>query len=156
MDPEEGKLFHQSQAFLWIRVTLVQVLIILLWGLSTIVSELLGASVSWIFIVFLALILLDAILVIYVFLSWVSMTYIIQPDLITIRRGILGVQEHIYKTYYITAVHVVQSPLGRAFNYGTIEFEYRGKPVSLINIDSPHAYEHLIKQGASYETTSRR
>jgi hypothetical protein len=58
------------------------------------------------------------------------------------------VREGVYQTDKISTVRIIQSAVGRAFDYGTIEFEYAEtgeEIISLYNIDNPQLYERILK-----------
>lgn len=62
-----------------------------------------------------------AIFAMIAFLRWLSTIYLIQPEQIVIKRGIISIEEDIFSTEPIVEVKVKQSWLGRICNYGTLE-----------------------------------
>jgi uncharacterized membrane protein YdbT with pleckstrin-like domain len=142
--PEAGQI-RQSQAFLWVRIIVVQIITLLLGVLLAIILGLVKAGPAW---AVLGSLIIDVILVAIILVDWKSLVYVIRDDVIIIRRSLFGVREGVYQTDKISTVRIIQSAVGRAFDYGTIEFEYAEtgeEIISLYNIDNPQLYERILK-----------
>ncbi len=94
-------------------------------------------------------------LLLYVVLSWIFEYYIIRPDAIVVRQGILFSHEHLYQMEDIKSIEVHESFWGKLFMFGTIEFfAHRAQQkVFLRSIENPHSVAaHIHEMHPAPET----
>lgn len=101
---------------------------------GTFVNTIAYDSLSFIIIAFVQLTI-----TLYIFLEWATDTYILFPDKIEHRRGIILKKIDSWLINNIWTAHITQGLMGRMFDYGTISFHSPTleNHIVLKNIPSP-------------------
>lgn len=149
----DDKSFKVKQSFNFFLVSLagVQVVIIIaviaVVFLISLMSSSLENSFNWLgsFII-TGLIIFDIFIVFRGFLNWKFTTYLIKPEELMIRTGILEKKEKLFTLNQIETVTVRQGVFGRMFDYGSLRIFsplLNGK-VDILNIPEPRKFEKLL------------
>ena len=85
-------------------------------------------------------------LILSIVLGWFFEYYIIKPDCIIVRKGIVFSHEDVFQIEDVKTIDIYQGLWGKIFRTGTLKFfAYRAqKMVCLNSIDNPHAIAALI------------
>jgi len=81
----------------------------------------------------------------FISLEWLGEVYIIKLPDVTIRKGFIQVEEKSYEISPADDITVRQGPMGKMFNYGTVEFEEM-KGMKLYDMPDPHHLAEIFKK----------
>lgn len=97
---------------------------------------------------------INMLVIVTIFLRWISTIYIIRQNEIITQSGIWSIQEHHFATEHTQRVTLKQSLWGKLFNFGTVEVynPVLGEHLDLCDIPQPKLYASVLKRFESKET----
>lgn len=122
---------------------------ILAFALFTIGSDYYASVVSVLWILHTVKFVIEAYLVLYLVVSWATITYYLTDHTLVYSRGVVKTEETFLELNKTKSVHLTESWLGKLMNYGTITLtipSYGGnEQFSLIGIADPKKYERIFR-----------
>lgn len=145
---------HQTPFLLILRIIITEILIMMVHYSIRILLIQLAQYLNWqtpIFLLTLEIIILQIInlyLIITIVLSWINLTYTLNPKEIMCKQGIVSTKSITYEFANLQSMTVTQNFIQKIFNYGTIKLfnPVLKEDVYLIDIPDPFKYAKIIQQ----------